>query len=179
MPVYQKTVYFTSHILKTFSNDVVTYLLLYLLCNYYSLMFSAIILSPYFWDKDFIKSLDIWRKIFILCPGFPVNRDICKKTTYYVPYKFQNRTFLTSFRPYVPFNVYKRTFLASFYLYVLFRCNGRTFLVPFRSYVLFVLNNGIFCFLFIYISHPSGSWGRFLHRTVTTISKKYRNPKKN
>lgn len=48
-------------------------------------MFSAIILSPYFWDRDFIKSLDIWRKIFILCPGFPVNWDICKKTTYYVP----------------------------------------------------------------------------------------------
>ena len=141
MPVYQKTVYFTSHILKTFSNDVVTYLLLYLLYNYYSLMFSAIILSPYFWDRDFIKSLDIWRKIFILCPGFSVNWDICKKTTYYVPYKFQNRTFLTSFHPYIPLNVYKRTFLASFYLYVLFRCNSRTFGVPFRSYVLFVLNS--------------------------------------
>lgn len=50
------------------------------------------------------------RKKFLLCPAFLVSWDICEKSSYYVPYKCHNRTFVASSRPYVPLDFYRRTF---------------------------------------------------------------------
>ena len=67
------------------------------------------------------------RKKFLLCPAFLVSWDICEKSSYYVPYKCHNRTFVASSRPYVPLDFYRRTFLLSFCLYVPYRYHSRIF----------------------------------------------------
>ena len=87
-----------------------------------------------------------------------------KKSSYYVPYKCHNRTFVASSRPYVPLDFYRRTFLLSFCLYVPYRCHSRTFLSLSCLYVPLSLFTGIFFALYpLYI--PLGSFIRFLYRT--------------
>lgn len=89
-----------------------------------------------------MKNRDIWRKICILCPAFPVSWDICEKSSYYVPYKCHNRTFVASSRPYVPLDFYRRTF---YYLFVYMSHTDIT--------------AGYFRRLFIHISHLSYTKG--------------------
>ena len=116
-------------------------------------MFSAHNTFLYFWDRDSIKSRDIWKKICILCPEFPVCRDICGKNAYYVPYNFYNRTSLAPFCPYVPLDFCRRTFFISFvYMSHLDVITGHFwhFFVH-MSYLSYV--RGIFCSFFIYMSH--------------------------
>ena len=104
------------------------------------------------------------RKKFLLCPAFLVSWDICEKSSYYVPYKCHNRTFVASSRPYVPFDFYRRTFLLSFCLYVPCFCHSRTFFSLSCLYVPLSLFTGIFFDLYpLYV--PSGSFSRFLCRT--------------
>lgn len=42
-------------------------------------MFSVHNTFSYFMNMDSMKNRDIWRKICILCPAFPVSWDICEK----------------------------------------------------------------------------------------------------
>ena len=142
-------------------------------------MFSVHNTFSYFMNMHSMKNRDIWRKICILCPAFPISWDICeknsyyvllflsagtyaKKSSYYVPYKCHNRTFVASSRPYVPFDFYRRTFLLSFCPYVPYRCLSRTFSTPFRPYVPFVLHQGIFLPFFLLAD--------FLHRGAVTTN---------
>lgn len=116
-----------------------------------------------------MKNRDIWRKICILCPAFPVSWDICEKSSYYVPYKCHNRTFVASSRPYVPLDFYRRTFLLSFCLYVPYRYHSRTFQAPFHPYIPFVLHKGIFLPFFLYMSYFV-LLADFLHRGAITTN---------
>lgn len=92
-----------------------------------------------------------------------------KKSSYYVPYKCHNRTFVASSRPHVPFDFYRRTFLLSFCLYVPYRYHSRTFQAPFHPYIPFVLHKGIFLPFFLYMSYFV-LLADFLHRGAITTN---------
>ena len=115
-------------------------------------MFSVHNTFSYFMNMDSMKNRDIWRKICILCPAFPVSWDICEKSSYYVPYKCHNRTFLLSFCLYVPYRYHSRTFQA-----------------PFHPYIPFVLHKGIFLPFFLYMSYFV-LLADFLHRGAITTN---------
>lgn len=89
-------------------------------------MFSVHNTFSYFMNMDSMKNRDIWKKfvyyvLLFLSAGtyaekvlimscFSCQLGHMRKSSYYVPYKCHNRTFVASSRPYVPLDFYRRTF---------------------------------------------------------------------
>lgn len=99
---------------------------------------------------------------------FLVSWDICEKSSYYVPYKCHNRTFVASSRPHVPFDFYRRTF---YYLFVYMSHTDIT-AGHFRHLFIHISHlsytKGYFCPFSLYVLFCSS--GRLLHRGAITTN---------